>query len=95
MILLFSQQIKEKTAYHGQVLNGRKGKLQKIFGAGFPPASLIFLFFATVFRLNLKVAGGDGDGGVAAEHVKSVEPKRCGQQLQRSVRECVCVWGCA
>lgn len=26
---------------------------------------------------------------VAAEHVKSVEPKRCGQQLQRSVGVCV------
>jgi len=46
MILLFSQQIKEKTAYHGQVLNGRKGKLRKKFGAGFPtPFSFpIFLF---------------------------------------------------
>lgn len=31
---------------------------------------------------------------MAAEHVKSVEPKRCGQQLQRSVWVGVCVFVC-
>lgn len=73
MILLFSQQIKEKTAYHGRVLNGRKGKLRKIFGAGFPNSLhlllllllLLFLFlflFGTALMLAAKKCkGGMGD----------------------------------
>nr|DAA03600.1 TPA_inf: HDC02252 [Drosophila melanogaster] len=73
MILLFSQQIKEKTAYHGRVLNGRKGKFRKIFGAGFPNSLhlllllllLLFLFlflFGTALMLAAKKCkGGMGD----------------------------------
>lgn len=81
---------KRETAYHGQVLNGRQGKLQKF------SFLFLFFFFLTVFffwreQPNLKVVRGAGPAvGVAAEHVKSVEPERCGQQLQGTVRMCVC-----
>lgn len=53
MILLFSQQIKEKTAYHGRVLNGRKGKLRKIFGAGFPNSLHLLLLLLLLLFLFL------------------------------------------